>query len=388
MNKNTPVLECVYDLQLETIIKIGRLENPEYAPLRVFEEGSGGQNIDLGAINKWWRGRSIPASRQHLQQALEVLAVDALELLRRNYGLSLSDQYWFNDKASPRTWVEVNYFTNGFSDDVGCALFGEGSSEQTSGSGFSLMSPDASVDGVLRKKWVIQDDIRYLIKGGQSQEPYNELIATRLFERLLLTGDYVPYDLYREKNGVYSRCANMIGADEELIPAWHIINYYHYEDYHTKYEHCLESYRKLGATNAQQALAKMIVCDALMANFDRHYNNFGLVRNVKTLRITRVAPLWDTGNSLFVGNSIIPDDPWDYVARPFYRDARIQVDLVKDFTWYDGDALQGFDEEVREILSNDNLRINQSQINSIVAGVRRRIIDIEIQADKVRRALQ
>ncbi len=55
--------------------------------------------IDRKALNNWWYGRSIPASRQGIQQALAALRVDSTqELLNKSYGLSLSDQYWIKEK--------------------------------------------------------------------------------------------------------------------------------------------------------------------------------------------------------------------------------------------------------------------------------------------------
>lgn len=63
-----------------------------------------------------------------------------------------------------RSLSEVNFFDNSFSDDVGNVLFGKGSSEQ-----MSLMSPDNTSDGWLKKKWSILDGKRCLIKGGAAR---------------------------------------------------------------------------------------------------------------------------------------------------------------------------------------------------------------------------
>ena len=61
-----------------------------------------------------------------------------------------------------------------------------------------LDSPDNTSDGVLSKRWVCRNGERCLLKGGTllDQEPYNEVIATELFSRLLSDGDYVPCVLY------------------------------------------------------------------------------------------------------------------------------------------------------------------------------------------------
>lgn len=43
----------------------------------------------------------------------------------------------------------------------------------------------------------------------------------------------------------------------------------------------------------------MLVLDYLISNEDRHYRNFGLIRNVNTLKFERVAPIFDSGYSMF-----------------------------------------------------------------------------------------
>ena len=81
------------------------------------------------------------------------------------------------------SWHEVNFFENSFSEDVGNILFGHPSG----GGEVSLMSPDNTSDGWLKKKWTIMDGKRFLLKGGSGatqQEPYNEVLASRIMEQL------------------------------------------------------------------------------------------------------------------------------------------------------------------------------------------------------------
>ena len=44
---------------------------------------------------------------------------------------------------------------------------------------------------------------------------------------------------------------------------------------------------------------KMIVVDFLIGNTDRHWGNFGFIRNVDTLQYESVAPLFDFGSSMY-----------------------------------------------------------------------------------------
>ena len=47
-----------------------------------------------------------------------------------------------------------------------------------------------------------------------------------------------------------------------------------------------------------KAGGKMIIWDFILANKDRHFNNFGVIRNVLTLEFEKVAPIFDNGCSL------------------------------------------------------------------------------------------
>lgn len=58
-------------------------------------------------------------------------------------------------------WHDINFFENDFSKDVGEILFGHQPANQAH---LNLMSPDNTSDGWLKKKWVIADGKRMLMK--------------------------------------------------------------------------------------------------------------------------------------------------------------------------------------------------------------------------------
>ena len=68
---------------------------------------------------------------------------------------------------------------------------------------------------------------------------------------------------------------------------------------------CLDYYKTLGDEFYEQ-LCSMLVFDALIYNEDRHFGNFGLLRNNHTGEIIAPAPIFDNGLSLF--NYAMPDD--------------------------------------------------------------------------------
>ena len=55
----------------------------------------------------------------------------------------------------------------------------------------------------------------------------------------------------------------------------------------------------LDADATMTSLAKMFAGDFVLANRDRHYRNFGVIRNVETLEVTGIAPVFDSGSCLW-----------------------------------------------------------------------------------------
>jgi hypothetical protein len=51
--------------------------------------------------------------------------------------------------------------------------------------------------------------------------------------------------------------------------------------------------------NTLENLKYMLVVDYIMANSDRHFNNFGAVRDAETLEWIGFAPIFDCGTSMW-----------------------------------------------------------------------------------------
>ncbi len=68
---------------------------------------------------------------------------------------------------------------------------------------------------------------------------------------------------------------------------------------------CLDYYAGLGG-NFEESMRSMLVFDAVIYNSDRHFGNFGILRDNHSGEITAPAPLYDHGLSLF--NYAMKDD--------------------------------------------------------------------------------
>ena len=302
--------------------------------------------VDRKALNDWWLGRSIPASRAGLLAALQSIGISSPTLLlEKCYGLSLSDQYWINPKDSDLAWEDVNFFQNDFSKDMGKILFGH---EPGGHELISLMSPDNTSDGWLRKKWIIADGKRYLMKGGSGyfqQEPFNEVIACAIMRRLGI--HHVDYTLTVDDDKPYSLCETFVTPDTELIPAWRILQTRKQPNDRSAFHHLLACSEELGIPDIKNALHKMLVMDYIIANEDRHWNNFGFVRNANTLAWAGFAPVYDSGTSLWYDKRVGAH----VASKPFRSDHAEQVRLVDDLSWFDASSLNGLEDEVLAIFA-------------------------------------
>ncbi|HBQ65157.1 MAG TPA: excisionase, partial [Clostridiales bacterium] len=151
MHKNIAVADLLIDEMVAAIVKVGNVYHPEHIPVGVTIKGG---RPDRKAMNDWWIGRSIPASRSGLREALNILHLSSPQfLLTKCFGLSLSDQYWVRPANKQLEWKDINFFENKFSEDVGNAFFGR----MPNGDNIDLLSPDNTSDGWLKKKWVSAD---------------------------------------------------------------------------------------------------------------------------------------------------------------------------------------------------------------------------------------
>lgn len=372
MNKNKKVFDFVYDEEEHFIVNFERNypENEDYAPFGLIKMNE----IDKVEFNKWWKNRQIPASRKGLKEVLHnsnVYDKDNFDLLdAKAYCLSLSDQYWVKGVNEEISWESINFFDNEFSEDIGKILFNGGKTALN----LNLNTPDMTSNGNYEKRWKIIDGERYLLKAGSkiyNQEPFNELIATKLYERLLNKDEYVEYSVIFDDDKAISKCKNFITKDTELVPAWKINEYYEFLDDEDKYTHYIRCLNNLGIKDAETLTDKMIVCDYIIANKDRHFNNFGVIRDVNTLKFIGVAPIFDNGCSLWYDENDMYVGEF-FLTKPFEEYEKTQLSLVKKLEWLDISKLEDFPNEVKTILSIDKL-LSKERINKIVDQIKLRI---------------
>ena len=263
-------------------------------------------NID---IKKWILTRGIPSTRDNIKSELrELKLVSPFQLLLQNRGLSLTDHYWFLKADEEYKWSTINLYTNNFKAFYSLDLYDDIKNIRDK----TNFIPSTSLKGDLKKKWIIdQYGTRRMVKGNYNntaRQSISEVIATELHKR---QGKYSfsPYSLINitsDGNNILG-CENpcFTSIDTEFIPASDIIELDNKPNNMSWFDFYVLICNQHGL-NIRPFLEYQILSDFVMSNQDRHFNNFGIIRNSHTLEWLGYAPIFDSGSSLFYRTKSIP----------------------------------------------------------------------------------
>lgn len=324
-------------------------------------------------IIRWMEDRNIPASRKNLSSALAALGVkSSTELSRHSFYLSLSDHYWIAPTELNLDWDKINFFSNPFSEDVGAAFFGEALHDGK----LNLHSPDPNTAGQLTKKWVIEYGKRILVKGGsgtEQLEPFNEVLATEICHRLGIS--CVDYELYFENRKHFCKCRNYADENTECISAAEICeDLTDFKSGFVSYDDFKKRCGLLGIPLDEKELGKMFVLDYLIANGDRHLNNFGFLRDSDTLEWKGLCPVYDSGSSMFYDkvdfeiDSRIGISERGLLSKPFSDNYVKQlllfpfVDCIREMPL---ERLRGIGDFYKDLLSKNERNIPREKIDRL-----------------------
>lgn len=197
---------------------------------------------------------------------------------------------------------------------------------------------------------------------------------------MLDDGDYVPYALVDEGFPDYLNvCPCMVDASTEFVPAIHLHGAFKRPNDEDLGGFFLRVCREHDV-DARTPVEKMVVIDYISANWDRHWNNFGVFIDAETREWKRMAPIFDTGESFWCDRKLAQGFGGYTLRkkgsfRPFMRDVDRQlVRYCKDMSWYEPSALSGYVEEVVSVLSQNPLVSNEAgRLEGIAHAIEGRI---------------
>jgi len=253
-------------------------------------------------IVKWLENRIIPKNRAFVDEILRSLNLtvgNVKGIIDVCKGLSLNDSYWVVPRGFDGAFTQYNLYENRFSEILSLVAY----TGIYQSHGAFTASPEFTTGGMLPKAWrLIKDEGIYLYKGGSvgaantGNEPYSEFYACQIAQAMGL--NTVIYDLENWKGILASKCKLFTDIDTAYIPVGRIVR-------SGGLKACLDYYDGLGDDFAE-SIRSMLVFDAVIYNTDRHFGNFGILRDNHSGAIIAPAPLYDHGLSLF--NFAMKDD--------------------------------------------------------------------------------
>lgn len=249
--------------------------------------------ITPATIEGFLKTRVIPKNRWFVEEILTSSGLNKNDLkgiIDICKGLSLNDCYWIVDNENLK-FEDFNLYDNQFSETLSLVAF-TGYTSKIKG---IITSPEYTTSGMLPKAWRRINEKVFLYKGSTEllgyanagKEPYSEYYASEIAKTLGINS--VAYDLTKWKGMVCSTCELFTSKKYSYVPMGYV--------FQTGGLKPISEYiEKMGLLND---FADMIMFDALIYNPDRHYGNFGFLRNNYTGEYEKLAPIFDNGAGLF-----------------------------------------------------------------------------------------
>lgn len=248
---------------------------------------------DSESLYRWLSVRALPHNRRFAEELCRSMGFstdDLAYIYAVSCGLSLNDSYWTPLETDDRSFDEVNFYRNEFSEVLSAVAYTGNSPAHGSLHG---LTPELTTDGTLRKAWRISPSGERLLYKGATEgwypgEPISELIASWLACEAAL--NVVVYGLECWDAELCSTCACFCTEDRSYTPFAVATGI---NDLGT----ALSFTAKLGEREFE-SLRDILVFDCLICNVDRHFTNFGLMRDVDSGIPLGLAPIFDNGRGL------------------------------------------------------------------------------------------
>ena len=233
-------------------------------------------------VEGWIASRAIDSHRTNsrlLKKALRLRTTDDVQTALAVNAATVTDRYWFKPEGSTAVYEDIRFKENYFDQ---LALRGDPDSFSRKPS----RTPELTNTGSFEKCWKLIDGKWWMYKNGNDGELFSELFICKLGENLGLSmahyemdGEYIrSKDFTNEASVNFEPMRSLVDDDED-------------------YENCFNVLNAMSPKFAQQYLT-LIWMDSVCYNMDRHTENFGFLRDIKTGAILSLAPNYDNNIAL------------------------------------------------------------------------------------------
>lgn len=297
----------------------------------------------------WLETRAIDSHRANsrlLKKALRLAEKDDISTVVHVNGATITDNYWIREVGSALSYDDVKFKDDYFSN---LALKGNYDSFNRAANSKRSRTPELTNVGSFEKCWKLRDGTWWMYKRANHKELFSELFIYELGRAL-----HMNMALYERGEGCI-RSRDFTNASEvNFEPASAFMG--DNEDY----VDVIESLKTI-CPKAIPDYIKMIFLDTICANPDRHTNNFGLLRDIKTGEHLGLAPNFDNNMALISRG---------YPSNPQANDMLISCfnQFMKQYPEYKSYIPVITEEVVRRVIDKLNMKVRtQAVIDLVIA---------------------
>lgn len=295
----------------------------------------------------WLETRAIDTHRANsrlLKKALRLKEKDDISTVIHVNGATITDNYWIKPLDSELTYSDVK-----FSDDyfARLALKGTYDSFNKAANFKHSKTPELTNIGSYEKCWRLIDGRWWMYKSANHEEMFSELFVCKLGQALKMN-----MAIYERGDKCVKSLDFTDGASVNFEPAASFMG--DNEDYED-----VANELKTICPKAIPDFVKMIFLDTIVANPDRHTQNFGLLRDTKSGKLLGLAPIFDHNMALISRG---------YPKQPTQNDLLIKLfnEFIKSNPEYKKYIPTLTEQTVRDVIANLHMRIRTNEIVELV----------------------
>ena len=249
---------------------------------------------DITAVRDYLASRVLSLSRTNAKAILNSVGLpqgtsteEKIKIVLACRGVSMLDNFWLKKEDENIRFADVNLRKNKLSElSYQIAILG-----RTVSATAEELSPDLTTLGMFPKFWKREDDKVYFLKTDQTNGYMNTKVEVQVSEILESLGiEAVKYTLFEDKDGRLFAKSQCFCSDEISFVSGQDV-----KDHCTRVNIDFMDYIK---RNFIKDFSNMVMVDYVLANTDRHMENFGFLVDNTTNEIISMAPLYDHNQAL------------------------------------------------------------------------------------------
>lgn len=301
----------------------------------------------ISDADMWLETRAIDSHRANsrlLKKALRLAEKDDISTVAHVNAATITDNYWIRPVGSDLTYDDVRFTDDYFSN---LALKGNYDSFNKAATSKKSRTPELTNVGSFEKCWKLRDGKWWMFKKATHSEMFSELFV---YELGLALGFNMA--VYERGDGCIKSLDFTDGASVNFEPA---------STFMADNEDYIDVVKALKTIcpDAIPDYIRLIFMDTITANPDRHTNNFGLLRDVETGKITGLAPNYDNNMALIARG---------YPSKPKSKDLLITLfnELMNEYPECNKFIPVLTEETVRKVLEKINMKVKSQIIIDLV----------------------